>query len=636
MTLSRYHEHTIEWVIGTLSNAPDVRSLVRTALAEGDGHFLVLGDGGKEEFFSLRGVCPACGIGLETPDPRLFSFNSRHGACPVCDGIGRMADSTGRERACEACGGSRLRAEALSVTIGGRSIWDLVRRPAASVLDLLRRLRFSEAEKPVSDSIMAELSSRLDLMKRLGLGYLELGRSGDTLSGGEAQRLRLTAQLGSNLSGVCYILDEPTIGLHARDNGLLLEALRELRNRGNSVLVVEHDEETIRAADHVLDLGPGGGRYGGRLVASGRIEDLCRTPESVTGSWFNNRSRRISSRLRPYRNRPCVRIKSATANNLRGIDADFPLGTFICVTGVSGSGKSTLLRETLYRGVQNRLAGRNERQEEAAAIEGWEALDRALEVDHSPIGRTPRSIPASYIGILTEIRGLLSRTPRARTRGFGPGRFSFNRTGGRCEACKGHGAVKTEMSFLPDVYTRCETCGGLRFNPETLAVRYKGKHIAEILDMTFDEALTFFSSVPMIRRAMQVVCDVGLGYLRLGQSSPTLSGGEAQRIKLARELARPSRGRSLYVLDEPTTGLHAVDAGRLINVFQALVDRGNTLAVIEHNMELIKETDYILDLGPEGGDGGGRIVAAGSPEEMLSQTACSHTATWLQRYLGLD
>jgi excinuclease ABC subunit A len=481
---------------------------------------------------------------------------------------------------------------------------------------------------------MAEILTRLSFLDRLGLSYLSLSRSGDTLSGGEAQRIRLAAQLGSNLTGVCYILDEPTIGLHARDNRMLLEALSELKVRGNSILVVEHDEETIREADHIIDLGPGAGQEGGKVVASGKLSDLKKVPASVTGISFNGgHPHEISSPLRPYLDRARLKVRKAVEHNLKGIDVDFPLGTFICITGVSGSGKSTLLKETLYRGVNNRLLKQRQKAGSCKAIEGWESLDRVLEVDHSPIGRTPRSVPASYVGFLSDIRKLLAMTPQARARGYRPGRFSFNLAGGRCEACKGHGSLKVEMSFLPDVYIHCEVCDGRRFNQETLDIMYKGKNISEILDLTFEEAEGFFAAVPPIRRALRVICDIGLGYARLGQPSPTLSGGEAQRIKLAQELAKPSRGMTLYVMDEPTTGLHLADVERLAGVLQALVEKGNTVAVIEHNMEIIKEADYIIDLGPEGGDEGGYVVATGSPVELLSHPNASHTARYLKRYI---
>ncbi len=632
LSLSRYHEHTIELVVGEIPH-PNLEALVLTALEEGNGTLAVVDGAGREETLSRRGVCPACGIGLQEPDPRLFSFNSPLGACPRCEGLGTIGgEGTGKERTCPDCGGSRLKPEALSARIAGLSIWDIVQRPASETRALLEGLSFSPAEAPIADPIMSELLTRIAFLDRLGLGYLALSRSGDTLSGGEAQRIRLAAQLGSNLTGVCYILDEPTIGLHARDNRLLLDALDSLKGRGNSILIVEHDEETIRAADHIIDLGPGGGEAGGQIVASGTLEELSRVRESLTGQAFGGRGRELTSRLRPYKNGPAITVREASGNNLKRIDAVFPLGTLIAVTGVSGSGKSTLLKETLHRELHVRLQGKGGGGL-CRGIEGWKAVERVLEVDHTPIGRTPRSVPASYIGCLTEIRRLLSMTPKARARGYGPGRFSFNVQGGRCEACKGQGSVKVAMSFLPDVYVHCEICGGRRFEPETLDITYKGKHIAEILDLTFREATAFFDAVPAIRRAIQAVEDIGLGYLRLGQASPTLSGGEAQRMKLAEELGKASRGRTLYILDEPTTGLHFHDVQRLVGVLQALVDQGNTVAVIEHNMEVIAAADYVIDLGPEGGEAGGEVVAAGSPTEILEQTRISHTAAWLERYL---
>jgi len=633
MALSRYHEHTIELVVGRLPSSC-LQDLVGRAFDEGNGSMIVLSGSGEDEVFSLRGLCPRCGIGLQIPDPRLFSFNSKQGACPRCDGLGRLGGGNGgKMRVCPKCQGSRLRPEALSVKVKGYSIWDIVRQPADVGLDILKSFSFSSHEMPVAGPIMAEILVRIAFLNRLGLSYLSLSRSGDTLSGGEAQRIRLAAQLGSNLTGVCYILDEPTIGLHPRDNRILLDALRELRDRGNSILVVEHDEETIREADHIIDLGPGAGQAGGTVVAAGKLKDLRKVPSSVTGASFNGHPRALTSRLRPYRTGPAIRLRGASEHNLKGIDVDFPLGVLTCVTGVSGSGKSTLLKETLFRGISRVLARGKNGGGPWKSIEGTETLDRILEVDHSPIGYTPRSVPASYVGFLPEIRKLFALTPEARARGYRPGRFSFNTPGGRCEACKGHGSVKVEMSFLPDVYVHCEVCNGRRFNQETLDVTFKGKNIGEILDFTFEEAETFFSAVPSIRRALKVVCDIGLGYLRIGQPSPTLSGGEAQRIKLAEELSKTSRGRTLYILDEPTTGLHVADVKKLLAVLQALVDRGNTVAVIEHNMEVIKEADYIIDLGPEGGDAGGRVVAQGSPPELLAHSKGSHTARYLRKYL---
>jgi excinuclease ABC subunit A len=634
MALSRYHEHTIEVVVGRLPTK-NLAQVVNRTLGEGEGSLLVITPDGDEEIFSLRGICPACGLGLPALDPRLFSFNSTHGACPECEGSGTVGDKDrNAHNVCLHCGGSRLRPEALAVKIEGYSIWDLVKHPAGQLSQILKEFSFKGRDAPVAKPIVSEILIRLSLLNRLGLSYLSLSRSGDTLSGGEAQRVRLAAQLGSNLTGVCYILDEPTIGLHARDNRMLIEALKELKERGNTILVVEHDEETIREADYLIDLGPGAGQEGGKVVASGTLSDLKKVPYSITGASFNGRSHRITSRLRAYRDRPSVKVRGACKHNLKGIDVDFPLGTLICLTGVSGSGKSTLLKETLYKGLHKRILKQTHGAEAFKDIRGWKALERVLEVDHSPIGRTPRSVPASYVGFLDDIRRLFAMTPGARARGYKPGRFSFNVAAGRCETCKGQGSLKVAMSFLPDVYIHCEVCQGKRFNQETLGITYKGKNMSEILEFTFEEAAEFFAAVPPIRRSVQVVCDTGLGYLRLGQPSPTLSGGEAQRIKLAQELAKRSSGRTLYILDEPTTGLHFYDVQRLIQVLQALVEEGNTVAVIEHNMEIIKEADYIIDLGPEGGDEGGRVVAAGTPVELLAHPNGSYTARYLRKYVG--
>lgn len=633
MALSRFHEHTIDLVLGRLSRQSHA-GLLSLGLKEGDGTVILLDRNGSEEIFSTKGTCPVCGISPPELDPRLFSFNSKLGACPACSGLGRLEpEGDGGQILCPRCGGSRLRPESLSVKVHGLSLWDLVRRPARDLRETLSEFSFKTHEEPIAGPVMAEIIARLDLLNRLGLSYLSLGRSGETLSGGEAQRVRLAAQLGSNLTGISYILDEPTIGLHPRDNHVLLSALKELKERGNTILVVEHDEETIRGADCIIDLGPGSGREGGRLVAMGTLADLKKIPASVTGAFFDGHPRRITSRMRDYRDRPRIRVLSASEHNLKNIDVDFPLSTLICVTGVSGSGKSTLLKEILLKGVAGRLAKNDGKGAACKGIEGWEPIERILEVDHSPIGATPRSVPASYVGFLSEVRGLLALTPEARARGYGPGRFSFNVPGGRCEACKGHGFVKVVMSFLPDVYVRCEVCEGKRFNRETLEVAFKGKNISEILDLTFEEAAQFFAAVPGIRRAVKVVCDIGLGYIRLGQSSPTLSGGEAQRIKLAEELAKRSSGRTFYVLDEPTTGLHIADVRKLTSVLQDLVDRGNTVAVIEHNLEVIKEADYIIDLGPEGGEEGGRVVALGSPAELISHGDHSYTAAYLKKYI---
>ncbi len=636
MALSRYHEHTIDLVIGHLSNR-NLEPLVDRALQEGGGSLVILDRRGKEDVFSLHGICTTCGIGLESLDPRLFSFNSKQGACAQCNGLGTIGEPEDEDNAgtkiCPQCGGSRLKPQALAVMVNQYSIWDLVQKPSREVYEIVKKLIFNAHEKPVAEPVVAELSTRLSLLDQLGLSYLSLARSGDTLSGGEAQRIRLAAQLGSNLTGVCYILDEPTIGLHARDNHILIDALKTLRDRGNTILIVEHDEETIRAADTIVDLGPGAGLDGGRVTACGNLSDLKRVPQSVTGALIDSHPKKITSRMRPYKKKPCISTRGAAANNLKKINIDLPLGCLICVTGVSGSGKSSLLKETIYKGLRNRLLKQRRPAGECQNITGWRTLTRVLEVDHSPIGRTPRSVPASYVGFLSEIRKLFSLTPAARARGYSAGRFSFNVAAGHCQSCKGQGRPKVEMSFLPDVYVLCEVCRGKRFNSETLAVQYRGKNISEILEMTFAEAARFFTAIPAIRRAVQFVCDVGLGYLCLGQPSPTLSGGEAQRIKLAQQLVKRSNGHTLYVLDEPTTGLHMADVQRLIDVFQKLVDEGNTVAVIEHNMEIIRDADYIIDLGPEGGNEGGRVVASGSPKEILKAVKKSHTARWFKKYL---
>ena len=634
MSLSRYQEHTIELVIGTVQGS-DPDQLVSQALSEGSGTFIIMDRNGQEEIFSLKKVCPSCGIGAKELDPRLFSFNSKHGACPRCEGLGHVGNVNGGSTSiCYQCGGSRLRGEALSVQVKGYSIWDLVQHPAEKLQEILTGFSFPNQEALIGSPIIDEILTRLIFLNMLGVSYLSLSRSGETLSGGEAQRIRLAAQLGSNLTGVCYILDEPTIGLHPRDNRMLLDALKKLKESGNSILIVEHDEETIRESDYLIDLGPGAGRKGGQVVACGTIEDLKKVPESVTGVSFARHPRKITSRLRPYKAYPRIKVWGATEHNLKGIDAEFPLGTLICVTGVSGSGKSTLLKDVLYRGLRNRLLEKEGEAGLCKTIEGWESVHRVLEVDHSPIGLTTRSVPISYIASLSEIRTLFSMTPGAKARGYRPGRFSFNVPGGRCETCKGHGSIKAEMSFLPDVYITCEVCEGRRFNRETLDITYKGKNIAEVLSLTFEEAATFFSAMPKIRQALQVVCRIGLGYLALGQPSPTLSGGEAQRIKIAKELAKTSRNHTLYILDEPTTGLHTADISTLIQVLQALVNKGNTVAVIEHNMEIVKEADYIIDLGPDGGEKGGYIIATGSPVEIVKNSRRSYTAEYLRKYLN--
>ncbi|MGD9016341.1 MAG: excinuclease ABC subunit UvrA [Desulfobacterales bacterium] len=632
MRLSRYHEHTVEIVIGR-SNSGTIDDTVRLALDQGEGS-LIVRHGGEDHLYSRYGVCPTCGIGVTAKDPRLFSFNSSHGACGECDGLGETADGgETADRKCPVCEGSRLRPEALGVKIDGLSIWDMVQMPPSDLDKTLKKLRFPVDQSPIAMPVIAEITGRLSLINRLGLSYLALSRSGNTLSGGEAQRVRLAAQLGSNLRGVTYVLDEPTIGLHPRDNTVLVKALTDLRDRGNTVIVVEHDEETIRAADAVIDLGPGAGELGGAVVATGSVGILKQTPESVTGAFLEGGRRRITSKNRPINKRKMLTVHNARTHNLKNISVGFPLGCLIALSGVSGSGKSSLLKETVYKNVRNHILGRSDPAGSCRRVTGWTAIQRIVEVDHSPIGKTPRSVPASYVGFLTDIRRLFSMTPEAKSRGYEPGRFSFNIDGGRCDACKGQGQPKVKMSFLPDVYVPCDACRGSRFNTDTLSVSYRGQTIADVLNMSFAQALRFFSAVPAIRRPVEFVCTIGLGYLKLGQPSPTLSGGEAQRMKLARELASPGSGHTLFVLDEPTTGLHRSDVELLLTVLQDLVDRDNTVAVIEHNMDVIRAADYIIDVGPEGGAGGGQIVARGTPERMLGKAGRSHTARYLKRYL---
>ena len=624
MMLERYREHNIELVLGEV---PDkgVEEFISNAIKEGNGTVILLDRDGKEQIFSTKGICPECGTGFRELDPLLFSFNSKYGACKLCDGLGRL-----NGKVCPECNGSRLNKEALSVTLYDYSIWDMTRITSEQLYALLKEIPFSDRELKVAEPILREIFSRLNFMKQLGISYLTLDRSADTLSGGEAQRVRFSAQLGSNLTGACYILDEPTIGLHPRDNKRLIEALKRLRDKGNSLIVVEHDSDMIKNADHIIDMGPGPGIHGGRIVAQGNLEEIKKAKDSITGKLIDTKAK-LTSKLRPYKNKPFLKVVGAYEHNLKQIDAEFPLGTFICVTGVSGSGKSTLVKDVLLEGLKQKL-GKQRLTVKCKDIIGWNYIDKVLEVDHKPIGNTPRSIPASYIGILSYIRELFASVPDSRARGYGPGRFSFNVKGGRCETCRGFGYIKVSMSFLPDVYIKCEVCNGTRFNADTLQINYKGKNIAQVLDMTFEEAMQFFSSIPQLKKRISLVCDVGLGYLRLGQPSPTLSGGEAQRIKLVKELSKSSNEHTLYVLDEPTTGLHIADIKKLLETLQRIVEKGNTVIVIEHNLEVIKEADYIIDLGPEGGEKGGSIVATGSPAEFL-KLKNSYTADALREYL---
>ena len=533
---------------------------------------------------------------------------------------------------CPDCGGKRLKPEALAVTVGGIGIMDFCALSISDALTFVRNLRLEGQKKLIAAQIVKELISRLDFLCSVGLQYLSLGRAAGTLSGGESQRIRLATQIGSSLMGVLYILDEPSIGLHQRDNAKLIATLKQLRDLGNTLIVVEHDTETMYAADHIIDIGPGAGVHGGELVAQGSIEDVCACPRSVTGQYLSGKKFIPVPVQRRPGNGHCITVRGARENNLKGIDVSFPLGKFTCVTGVSGSGKSSLVNEILYKALAAGLNRAKIRPGKCDGVEGMEYADKVIAIDQSPIGRSPRSNPATYTGVFTDIRDLFAATQDARIRGYGPGRFSFNVRGGRCEACAGDGLLKIEMHFLPDVYVPCEVCKGTRYARETLEVRYKGKNIAEVLDMTVEEALPYFENIPKIRDRIQTLYDVGLGYIKLGQSATTLSGGEAQRVKLATELSKRSTGSTVYVLDEPTTGLHTADVHRLIDVLNKLADLGNTVIVIEHNLDVIKCADHIIDLGPEGGDAGGTVVFSGTPEEC-ARCAESATGAFLKRIL---
>ena len=536
------------------------------------------------------------------------------------------------ERPCPDCGGKRLRKEALAVTVGGLNIDAFCRKSVTDALDFIDHLELSEQKMLIADRILKEIKNRLGFLQSVGLQYLTLSRAAATLSGGESQRIRLATQIGSSLMGVLYILDEPSIGLHQRDNDKLLDTLKHLRDLGNTLLVVEHDEDTMRQADYIVDIGPGAGVHGGQVVACGTAEEVMNTPGSITGDYLSGRKQIPVPTERRKGNGHFLTIRGAAENNLQNVDVSIPLGTFTCVTGVSGSGKSSLVNEILYKRLAADLNRAKTRAGKHAAIEGEEYLDKVIDIDQSPIGRTPRSNPATYTGLFNDIRDLFASTPDAKARGYGPGRFSFNVRGGRCEACQGDGLIKIEMHFLPDIYVPCEVCKGKRYNRETLEVRYKGKNIYEVLDMTVEEALPFFEALPRLYNKLQTLYEVGLSYVKLGQPSTELSGGEAQRVKLATELAKRSTGKTIYILDEPTTGLHTADVHKLIEVLQKLVEVGNTVVVIEHNLDVIKTADHIIDLGPEGGSGGGTIVATGTPEEVA---ACpeSYTGQYLKRML---
>ncbi len=665
--LDRFKEHDIELPVAELDVRPaaghELAAALEQAVKLGRNMVRVLEVGaGAGELYSTERACPSCSRSFEPLDPRLFSYNSRYGWCPECFGTGVDltgfdAERSGEEAewdepsadldACAACGGLRLKPEALAVRFQGETIADVTARSVAKSLASFKKLKLAARERKIARDVRAELVSRLGFLDLVGLGYLTLDRAAPTLSGGEAQRIRLAAQLGSNLRGVCYILDEPTIGLHPRDNGLLLDTVAKLAATGNTVVVVEHDEETIRRAEHVVDLGPGAGRNGGEVVVNGTLQDLISSERSITGRVLAAPpqhplgQRRVTGRAGI--DTAWLELTGVTRHNLRGLDVALPLARLVCVTGVSGSGKSTLIRDVLEDNLAQLVAARRGRAPKLAhlkGLQGWQGIGRVLEVDQTPIGKTPRSCPATYVGIFDEIRKLFAATTEARLRGYDASRFSFNAAGGRCEGCEGQGLKKIEMSFLPDVRVVCERCAGRRFNAETLAVEFRGKNIGEVLMMTVDEAVVFFAAQPKIHHPLTLLRDVGLGYLALGQPSPTLSGGEAQRVKLVTELAkvRPESLRArpsaptLYVLDEPTIGLHIADVEKLVRVLHRLVDAGNSVIVIEHNLDVMAEADWIVDLGPEGGDGGGRVVAEGQPEKVAR--ARSHTGRALREFLA--
>lgn len=640
--LEKTRAHRIEVLVDEIRISPASRmrlkEAVNKAVEVSGGEVLVLNGPGREAYFSLKLLCPDCGISLPGLEPRNFSFNSPYGACPACHGLGYKTSENEwgevelTDDVCPACQGARLKKESLTVKVQGWTIAELSGFPIGRLKKEMSLFSFSASRHPVAEKIVKEISDRLEIIEKLGMSYLHLARSTASLSGGEAQRVRLAAQVGAKLRGVLYVLDEPTIGLHQRDNGRLISMLRGLRDEGNSIVVVEHDEQTIRAADYVLDLGPGAGESGGFKVAEGTLPEILDSPDSLTAQYLRG-EKAVPVPAKRQEPKGWLTILEAREHNLKGIDVRLPLSVMTAVTGVSGSGKSTLIYDILYKSLLHSIYKAGQKAGAHRGMQGAEQIDKVISVDQKPIGRTPRSNPATYTGLFTPLRELFAKTSEARSRGYSSGRFSFNVHAGRCEECQGAGVRKIEMHFLPDVFVTCDRCGGKRYNKETLAVSYKGKNIADFLAMTVDDAYELLKAQPVLKRKLATLKRVGLGYIRLGQSAPTLSGGEAQRIKLTKELGRKSTGRTLYLLDEPTTGLHFDDVKKLLAVLSELAGLGNTVVIIEHNVEVIKFCDYIIDLGPEGGEDGGWIVAQGTPEDVAAAQG-SHTGHFLRKALA--
>ena len=635
--LAKTKPHDIDLVIDRLIIKKDLRrrlmESVQSAILLAQGNIVMELVNGERKSYSIHSACPECGFSFPAIEPRFFSFNNPRGACPECHGLGILdlseedqvqkdredeEDETFQPEAqiCGSCNGARLKPDSLSVFVDNHNIADFAKMPASLLKTELQKIEFSARQLTIAEKIIQQIALRLDYLQRVGVGYLSLDRATRTLSGGESQRIRLASQVGSSLVGVLYVLDEPSIGLHPRDHHRLLEILRDLRDLGNTVLIVEHDEDTILAADQVIDIGPRAGVLGGEIIAVGTPAKIAKHPKSLTGAYL---SRRISlpARLEVRKGHGTfLEVIGANGNNLQNVDLKIPLGTLTSVTGVSGSGKSTLIVDTLFKALAKHFNGAQVTPSDYQKINGLEFIDRVIEINQKPIGRTPRSNPATYTGILPLVRDLYSQIPESKIRGFKPGRFSFNVKGGRCEACQGAGSVRMEMHFMSDVFVQCEVCSGQRYNRETLAVRYRDKSIADVLSMSVEEALDFFKNHILIHRRLETLHRTGLDYIRLGQSSTTLSGGEAQRIKLSRELAKRATGRTLYILDEPTTGLHFADVAKLVDLLQSLVDQGNTVVVIEHNLDVIRSSDYVIDLGPDAGSAGGHIVAEGPPQAI--------------------